>query len=194
MAVYLPKVSRIKTDGVKMNTGQMLLTIGAIFLLSTVILTVNRGFLTTNTTMIDNRYGIMASSLATSMIERAMSKAFDHNTDTNSVSSLSSLTLPNNLGLEAGESRNNPNLLNDFDDYNCYSSNPLIDTLILDPNDPSKKIFFQTFCNVFYIDENNPNNPSSSRTWHKRMNVRVISSAMIDTIKMSTIYSYWKFR
>lgn len=177
-----------------MNTGQMLLTIGAIFLLSTVILTVNRGFLTTNTTMITNRYGIMASSLATSMIERAISKAFDENTDTTEVTSTSQLTLPQNLGLDAGENRNDPNLLDDFDDYNCYRFLPHRDSIQIDPMDPTKKLYFDTFCRVDYVSDSNPNNVSSTRTWHKRMQVIVTSSAMEDTIRMSTIYSYWNFK
>lgn len=177
-----------------MNTGQMLLTIGAIFLLSTVILTVNRGFLTTNTTMIDNRYGIMATSLATSMIERAMSKAFDENTITTEINSLNSLTPVNNLGLDSGESSTNINLFDDFDDFNCFSTTPHIDTLILDQNDPNKKIFFQTYCKVNYVDGNNPDVTVTSPSWHKKISVRVTSSTMTDTIKMSTVYSYWSFK
>ncbi|MCX7797192.1 MAG: hypothetical protein N2249_01035 [Melioribacter sp.] len=177
-----------------MNTGQMLLTIGAIFLLSTVILTVNRGLLTTNTTMIDNRYGIMATSLGTSMIERAISKAFDENSDTTEVTSTSQLTLPNNLGLDSGENRNDPNRFDDFDDFNCYRTVPLLDSLILDPNDLTKKIFFKTFCRVDYVDQNNPNTVSTTRTWHKRIQVIVTSDAMKDTIRMSTVYSYWRFK
>ncbi|MEJ5351863.1 MAG: hypothetical protein WHS65_09750 [Melioribacteraceae bacterium] len=177
-----------------MNTGQMLLTIGAIFLLSTVILTVNRGFLTTNTTMISNRYGIMASSLATSMIERATSKAFDENSDTTEVTNTSQLTLPQNLGLDAGESRNDPNLLDDFDDYNCYRNIPYRDAIQIDPADTSKKLYFNTFCRVDYVSDTNPNNPSTTRTWHKRLQVIVTSPSMEDTIRMSTIYSYWNFK
>ncbi|MEG8947889.1 hypothetical protein [Rosettibacter firmus] len=177
-----------------MNTGQMLLTIGAIFLLSTVILNVNRGLLTTNTTMITNRYGIMATSLATSMIERAISKAFDEKTDTAEVTSLNQLTLPQNLGLDPGENRNDPNLFDDFDDFNCYRTIPQRDSLILDQNDPSKRIYFNTYCQVDYVDQNNPDLIKNQRTWHKRIKVLVTSEAMEDTIRMSTVYSYWRFK
>jgi len=177
-----------------MNTGQMLLTIGAIFLLSTVILTVNRGFLTTNTTMITNRYGIMATSLATSMIERAISKAFDEKTDTTEATNVSQLTLPQYLGLDAGESRNDPNLLDDFDDYNCYRYVPHVDSIQIDPMDLSKKLYFETYCSVDYVSDSNPNIVSSVRTWHKKLQVIVTSSAMEDTIRMTTIYSYWNFK
>lgn len=175
-----------------MNTGQMMLTIGAIFLLSMVILTTNRGLITTNTTMIDNRYGILAVSLATSTIERATGKAFDQNTDTLAVNSISSLTNINALGIDAGESRNFSEDFNDFDDYNCYKTTPKVDTLNFEGT--NRKIIFNTFCKVDYVNPNSPNTISSQKTWHKRIIVSVIASGMTDTIKMSSVYSYWYFR
>jgi MSHA pilin protein MshD len=175
-----------------MNTGQMLITIGAIFLLSMVILTTNRGLITTNSTMIDNRYGILATSLATSMIEKATGKAFDHYTDTTAINSLTVLTNVNSLGLETGENRNYPEDFNDFDDYNCFITTPKLDTVAFEGT--NRKIIFRTFCRVDYVKLNDINSASNERTWHKRLIVRVISPEMVDTIKLSTIYSYWYFR
>jgi len=175
-----------------MNTGQMMLTIGAVFLLSMVILTTNRGLITTNTTMVDNRYGILAVSLATSTIERATSKAFDQNTDTLAINSTTSLTNVNALGIETGESRNFPENFNDFDDYNCYKTNPKVDSLTFEGT--NRKIVFNTFCRVDYVDQNSPNTVLNQRTWHKRIIVSVIATGMTDTIKMSSVYSYWYFR
>jgi MSHA pilin protein MshD len=175
-----------------MNTGQMLITIGAIFLLTMVILTTNRGLINTNATMIDNRYGILATSLATSMIEKATGKAFDHNSDTTAITSTNSLTNVTSLGIETGENRNNPEDFNDFDDFNCYISNPKLDTVFFAGTE--RRIIFSTFCRVDYITTSNPNSATNQRTWHKRMIVRVISPEMVDTIKLSTIYSYWYFR
>lgn len=175
-----------------MNTGQMMLTIGAVFLLSMVILTTNRGLITTNTTMVDNRYGILAVSLATSTIERATSKAFDQNTDTLAINTTNSLTNVNALGLDAGENRNFPENFNDFDDYNCYKTNPKVDSLTFEGT--NRKIVFNTFCRVDYVNQNSPNTVSNQRTWHKRIIVSVIATGMTDTIKMSSVYSYWYFR
>lgn len=175
-----------------MNTGQMLITIGAIFLLSMVILTTNRGLITTNSTMIDNRYGILGTSLATSIIEKATGKAFDHNTDTIAVNSLTILTNINAIGLETGENRNYPDNFNDFDDFNCYRTIPKVDTVFFEGT--NRRIIFNTFCRVDYVALNNINNVSTQRTWHKRMMVKVVSPGMGDTIRMSTIYSYWYFR
>ncbi len=175
-----------------MNTGQMLITIGAVFLLSMVILTTNRGLITTNSTMIDNRYGILAASLATSTVEKATGKAFDHNTDTIAVTSLTSLTNINSLGIETGEFSSNPDEFNDFDDYNCFRTTPKLDTLAFEGT--NRRIVFQTFCRVDYVSLNNPNSTYNQRTWHKRLIVRVITPEMTDTVKLSTIYSYWYFR
>lgn len=181
-----------------MNTGQMFLTIAAIFLLGTVILTVNRGLLSSNSIMIDNRYGIICVSLATSMMERATDKAFDEKSDTLGLTMVNNLTLRQNLGLDAGESINDPDSFDDFDDYDCYRLTPRADSLELEGTD--QKIAFLTYCQVDYVNESvsgNPGNPSiisMNRTWHKRMIVKVFSPGMQDTIKLSTVYSYWYFR
>ena len=70
----------------------MLITVGAMILLSLVILRVNNGFLYTETALMETKFNVLAVSLATSMIEEATSKAFDKNTDTASVSSTSLLS------------------------------------------------------------------------------------------------------
>lgn len=175
-----------------MNTGQMMLTIAATFLLSITILTTNRGIISTNSTMVNNRYGIIGVALATSIIEKATSKAFDNNTDTTAVNSTSSLTNVNSLGIETGENANNPDGFNDFDDYNCYRTNPKIDSLALEGT--TKKIFFNSICKVDYVSSSDPSTVSNQRTWNKRLMVSVFSPSMEDTIKMSTVYSYWYFR
>ena len=54
-----------------MNTGQSLLSIGALFLLSLTVLRVNNSILTTDSVMQDTKFGILATSLATSLIEQA---------------------------------------------------------------------------------------------------------------------------
>ncbi len=175
-----------------MNTGQMLITIGAIFLLTTVILNVNRGLMTTTTTMYDSRYHIMGISLATSTIERATGLAFDNESDTTDITSLAQLTLPGNLGIENGESSDNPEAFNDFDDYNCYRYVPKADTIRLEGTD--SLLVYNTLCQVDYVEPDNPEQVASNRTWHKRIVVKVFSNSMSDTVSMSTVFSYWYFR
>ena len=62
-----------------MNTGQMMITIAAMMLLTVVILRVNTNFFNTSNLMYETKFGVMAVSLGTSIIEEASSKAFDAN-------------------------------------------------------------------------------------------------------------------
>ncbi len=98
-----------------MNTGQMMITLGAMMLLGTIILKVNAGFLNTNNVLLDSKFGVLAVSIATSVIEEATGKAFDAKTDTNSVNNLTDLTTSASLGHGPGEVYP---YFNDFDDYN----------------------------------------------------------------------------
>ena len=175
-----------------MNTGQTMLTIFAMVLLSSVILTVNRGFITTNTTMNSNRVDILAVSLGNSIMEDATGLAFDEKTVGAAISSTSSLTASTSLGLDAGESSSNPNSFDDFDDYNCYKTTPKVDTIGVPGT--TNKFTFNTYCRVDYVSPNNPDQISTSQTYHKRLQLRIFSPGMADTIKMSTVYSYWYFR
>jgi len=168
-----------------MNTGQMLITVGAMVLLTLVILRVNNGFLSTNTVMMETKFDVLAVSLGTSIIEEANGKAFDQNTDTSSVSSTSSLS---SIGKDGDEEYPN---FNDFDDFNG-----LIKIVKYDSSDTTfKSADFKIQCNVGYISPNNPEVLTTSpKTWHKRLNVEVTSKFMADTIKLTTIYSYFYFR
>ena len=168
-----------------MNTGQMLITIGAMVLLTLVILRVTSGFLTTSTAMMETKFDILAVSLGTSMIEEANGKSFDQNTDTTTVSSTASLS---SIGPDAGEVYPN---FNDFDDYDG-----LVKIVKYDSSDTTfKSADFKIKCTVGYI---NPSNPevltTSPKTWDKRLNVEVTSKSMIDTIRLFSIYSYFYFR
>ncbi len=161
-----------------MNTGQMLITIGAIAIMSMIILNINRGFLTTGFTLAETKYEVLAVSLATSLLEEATGKAFDENTDTNSVSSLSELST-----YLRPENESFPNF-DDIDDYNNLN--------ITNNSLPSAEFNIQ--CKVVYVSSGNPNSTSASRTWHKKISVTVSSPSMSDTVRLSTIFSYFYFR
>lgn len=164
-----------------MNTGQTLLTIGAMYLLSLLILQTNKNFMMTEDVMMNSKFGVLAVSLGTSLIEEASSKAFDANTDTSAISDVNLLTQASGLGPKAGESYPN---FNDFDDFNNFSK---IDTTM--PSAP-----FKIQCSVVYINPSNPEAAVNYRTWHKKIIVTVSSKFMPDTVKLSSIYSYWFFR
>lgn len=157
------------------------MTMGAMVLLSTITLRVNTNNLMNETVRDQAQYGVLATSIATSMIEEATSKSFDERTDSNSVSALSELTLVGSLGPESGETYD---LFNDFDDYNGFTKR--------DSTMPSA--VFDIICEVVYVESNKISQISSNTTWHKKINITVSSPFSQDTFYTSSIYSYWYFR
>jgi len=178
-----------KNNDKDMNTGQSLFSIGALLILSLTVLKMNNFILINDTVMQNSKFSILAISLANSLIEEASKKAFDANTYENQLSDYNLLTnYP--LGPGAGEIPDSSNTFNDFDDFEGYTHhyNYL----------PSAE--YDLKCSVYYIEPNNPEVKVGYRTWHKKMDVFVTSPSIKneygdqDTIKMSTIYSYWNFR
>lgn len=162
-----------------MNTGQLLLTTSAIVLLSLLILRVNNGFLSTNQVMMENKFNVLAISLGSSLLEEATGKAFDENTVENTVSTLSSLST---IGVDAGE------VYPDFDDFDDFNNLVKVDSTL-----PSA--VFTIRCQVSYTSPSNPNSTTgTTKTWHKKLTVSVSSPSMVDTIRFSTIYSYFYYR
>ena len=164
-----------------MNTGQMMLTIGAMILLSTLMLKINTNNLQTDSVRAEAQFGVLATSIITSIMEKAKSLAFDAETDTNSVTAVNQLTPALNLGPGTGETYDT---FNDFDDFNGYTT--------VDSSMPSA--VFDISCEVFYVHPSNLKEKSNLRTWHKRIDIKVSSAFMQDSITQSTIYSYWYFR
>lgn len=176
----------------------MVLTILASILLGSIILGISRNNLQTGTVVDQNRIDILAVSLGTSIIEDATNLRFDEKSIGKDLTSKTSLTVKGSLGIESTESALNPKGFNDFDDYNCYNSNPKKDTILVPGS--GKKVIFWTFCNVTYVDENDPRINAAAATWHKRISLRIFRPGMndsankTDTIRMSSVYSYWYFR
>jgi MSHA pilin protein MshD len=168
-----------------MNTGQSMLAIGAIILLSTVILRVNNGILATNDTLLESKFGVLATSLAASIIEEASGKRFDEKTIGNPVEVLEELSLADSLNPDYDDIG-----YDDFDDYNHYYR--LIDS--------TPSAVFEVRANVCYVEDYDLEAVSAIPTWHKRITVSVVNKlsegyaeAGKDTIRFSSIYSYWYF-
>jgi len=156
----------------------MLITLGALILLSLVILRVTNGFLNTNNVLMETKFGVLGVSLATSVIEEAMGKAFDENTaDSGTAYVLADLS---SIGPD-GE------VYPDFDDFDDFDR---LERTI----DDMPSAVFNIYCRVGYINPNNPDVFSLSKTWHKKLTVKVTTPSSKDTIEMSTIYSYFYYR
>ena len=166
-----------------MNTGQMLLTLGALVLLSTLTLRVNTSQLTTQETMQNTKFGVLAISLATSIMEEASEKAFDESTVDDWVDNINLLTSKNKFGADTGENPDSSNTFDDFDDFDGYS--------IVDSTMPSA--VFNISCIVDYVDPDDADFLTITSTWHKQLTIKVTSPSMADSIEMTKIFSYWKF-
>ncbi len=172
-----------------MNTGQMLLTLGAVVLLSVLILRVNSTSLGVQGSHVNSKLAIVAISIANSYIDYAKSKAFDavilDTTKTNIV--LSDLTYP--LGKESGEVYP---FFDDFDDFNMGANEFLTDTTTLvHPLNPSAYTPFYINSTVYYVSPTDLNTPLTDKQWNKRMDVKVWADGMEDTVKISTVTGYW---
>jgi hypothetical protein len=171
-----------------MGTGQTMITLFAMVLLSFLILRVNSLFLQTNTTLYTTKFDVLAFSLAQSMIQEIEGNAFDNNTVSAVVSSTTSLSTT--LGPESGETFAT---YNDIDDFNNYTRSVT--------NLPSAK--FNIKCKVEYVTSAAPDVATSTPTWNKRITVYVTSPSMMisstnvskaDTVKLSQVFSYWNFK
>lgn len=176
-----------------MTTGQSLLSIGALLLLSITVLRVNNRILYSDTVMFNSKYAIMANSIATSIIEKAsrirpdgQSMHFDEKTILNQLTDSTQLTLYTKLGTETGET--NEDNYDDFDDYNGYTQQ----------NNYYGSVIFYSKCEVCYVMPNNPDVKLNKTSWHKKISVAVTwrqnnlpVGFVTDTIRQSTIFSYW---
>jgi len=164
-----------------MNTGQMLLTIVAIVLLGLTVITVNSTFSQHGMVLEKTEVGVYATSLATSLIQEATGRAFDEKTVDTVANSSTDFTLPASLGPESGE------VYPTFDDFDDY--NGLVRTVDVQGTD-----VFTVWSTVSYVQDDHPDLSSMNRTYHKRIDIAVAGSLSADTIRMSSIFSYWSFR
>ena len=187
-----------------MGTGQTILTMGALLLLGFTVLLTNRSSLQFGAVINQTEINIYSVSLAESVIEEAAGKAFDHYSASDTVASgscitnLSQLTDPLLLKKETDDFYTDANHnYDDFDDYNSWSVTPYV-TYVAGVDS------FHIKAEVFYVDTTNPDLKVLTRTWHKKMIVKVwptitpwgdsTGKAKPDTVVMSYIYSYWWFR
>ena len=86
-----------------MSSGHTMLSVGAMLLLSITILGINGKFLNTSTVLYNTKFGVLAVSLGTSIVEEANGKAFDLAGSEDAITDLSVLTAPGSLGPAGGE-------------------------------------------------------------------------------------------
>jgi hypothetical protein len=169
-----------------MGLGQTMMTVLAMGMLATVMLTVNTNTGDNNQAIQMSEYRIMAASLATTTIERATSLPFDQTTVTSNVTGTTSLSAT--LGRETGEIDSLENTFNDFDDYKGFHKWVKGDSVFFRSAD------FRVWSDVDYVMiQGDSVITTVGQTYTKRITVYVTSPYMNDTLRYSTLYSYWFF-
>ncbi len=161
-----------------MNGGQQILAIGAIVLLSFIVLSYGNSSNGMLETAFFNEGVISGSALAQSLMEEIQSRAFDEATISQAVTSVNNLTSSNSLGPDNGES--DISSFDDVDDYNGYTKT---DSL-------SRMGNFTVSVDIYYVEEMNPEVKSLSKTFSKRIDVEVVNSAVSTSITFSNVVSY----
>lgn len=163
-----------------MGTGQMLITVAAMMLLGSVILTTNRRIATTDSIISSANYGLEDVALATKIIQEAESKSFDQATaDSDQVVSPSNFSTT--LGQESG-----PGDYDDFDDYNNFDST--FTGLATGDYRVRVKVSYVTYNAVTKTLDT-----TSTPQWSKRMDVWVWNTVdSTQQVHMHSIMSYWR--
>lgn len=161
-----------------MNTGQMLMVLGAMTLLSFVALSVNSMLVNKTTTMLETEANLNAVSLAQSMLDEVLTTSFDAVTAAGTkVYDSTGFTAAGSLGPSSSEASSVPlpeppdtavpykslKYYNDIDDYDQYRRIAFASTM-----GP-----FSIIDSVFYVKESNPDLKSAAATFYKKIVVTV---------------------
>ncbi|MCX8056641.1 MAG: hypothetical protein N3F03_03395 [Ignavibacteria bacterium] len=161
-----------------MNTGQTLLVTVGLLLFTIFILTVYRSTTSRFALAVANEALLTGSAIAQSLIDEITIKDFDEKSIGNVISTPDSLTPVNLLGPDLGE--NDYTKYDDIDDYNGYQRSENL----------SRLGNFISSVRVFYVNVNNPDITSNTRTFAKRIEVFVRNNFITDTIKMYRVVTY----
>ena len=177
-----------------MNTGQMLLTLGALMLISITILNFNKNLAQIDDSLNYDRFRLEALSLLTSHIEEVSEYFFDEiSTDTTTEKTLANFTNPNDLGWDTGDD----GVADDIDDFNGQ--------VIADTGRSGAIYNLQYMVDYVNIASNHIQHVGTKQ-YHKRVTIkiwdsfdppligRMVNGVMVnDTLQLSTVISYWFF-
>jgi hypothetical protein len=155
-----------------MNTGQSLMSVGALFILALVSLRFNSVVLQNTALETENKVYLTAFSLADDLIEEIKQKAFDEKTIDFQAIREDQLTSP--LSREAGEEWP---YYDDVDDYNNYVK-PVSLPHVED---------YTVSCTVNYTDANGDD--IFAKSFYKKVTVKVTSKYMSNPLYLKFIFS-----
>ena len=175
-----------------MNTGQSLLTLGALIMVSIISLNFYRANNEISSSLDFDRFRVEGMAILTSQVEQLSQYYFDEiTTDTTSSKRLIDMTSPYSLGLEANDSGR-------VDDIDDLRGMVVVETGL-------SGVSYRVLTDVEYVTLSNDQFVfSGSRQYHKRVRVSVYDGYNIpliyhivgedrvkDTLKMSVTISYW---
>jgi len=160
-----------------MNSGQSLLSIGALLMFSLVSINFNSSVLQNTTVEVENKVYLTAFSLADDLIEEVKQKAFDAATLNFPTTNPSSLTPPNNLGPGNFEEYPNYNDIDDFHQYERGVSAPHAENYLVS-------------CIVQYVDGENPDKVVGTQTFYKKVTVTVTNPYLRSPVQLSQIFTH----
>lgn len=174
------------------GTGQSILTIGALMLISVLVMNFYRTSNDISTSLDFSRFHLEGLSVLTSHIEQLSQYFFDEaSTDITSEKTLADFTLPANFGWDADDST----IVDDIDDLHGVT---VVDTGI-------SGVIYHVDYNVEYVTLSAGAIINSNvRQYHKRVTISVSDAfnppmiytmngnvRMRDTLAISTVVSYW---
>ncbi len=161
-----------------MNNTQMMLLIGAALLFSMLTLSSNRGIVYSTQVTYESEHVLTATQLGDAMVSEIISKAFDAATADTAITNINLLTSSASFGHNAFEVYPN---YNDVDDYHRFTKK--VDTPRLG--------VFDLYTEIAYVNELNPNQVIYTKSWMKRIKVRISHKAMPQPIIIYYFVSYY---
>ena len=162
-----------------MGQRELLLTLGAIFIFSTITLRINQATVRNSESIYDRQAEFYALSVAQRFIEEAKTKAFDEFTIAGNPGSIPGGFNATPMG--SGPLENYPDF-DDIDDFNGYSAT--IDT---------KMGQMSVSVDVDYVEDSDlETTVNPTRTFYKRMRVTVQSDYLLSPVIAEYVFAFQK--
>ncbi|MCK4893694.1 MAG: hypothetical protein KAT07_06980 [Calditrichia bacterium] len=165
-----------------MGSGETLITLGAITMLTTMAISINSSFTENSEYFNKTKFGLESIAIANSVIEEASQLPFDEQCwDSTKVEKVpTDFTLTNDLGTDFGESDNIT--FDDFDDFHNYSY-----------FDTTMQNVYKIDCVVGYVNPSLPDSLLSNRSLYKKLTVSVKNIINNDSLSLSYVHGFWYF-
>lgn len=160
-----------------MNDGHLITLLGAIVLLSILVLNVNRTILSATDHKLQAETIIACTSVGQHVIDLISSKKFDEAAISEEITDVTAFTPAASLGPEYGE---NYNYFDDVDDYNNYSG------VVATPRMGNCSVNIS----VNYVNQEQPDIISQVQTCTKRIEAKVYNVILPDTLRLYYYSSY----